>query len=71
MLFEFLEILNFAYFFASLVDHLRVSVLNRLKVDISLELIGENEVIADPILLKLIEDHRKHYNRLVIFALPR
>lgn len=58
MLFEFLEILNFADFFASLVDHLGVFILNGLQIDIRLKLIGKNEVITDPVLLKLIEYHR-------------
>jgi hypothetical protein len=62
MLLEFFEILNFADLLASLVDHLRVLILNGLQVDIRLQLIGKNKVIADPILLELIEYHRQHHN---------
>lgn len=62
MFLEFFKILNFADLLASLVDHLRVLILNGLQVDIRLQLIGKNKVITDPILLKLIEYHRQHHN---------
>lgn len=70
MLLEFFKILNFADLLASLVDHLRVLILNGLQVDIRLQLIGKNKVITDSVLLELIEYHRQHHNRLVILAPP-
>lgn len=70
MFLQLFKILNFAYFFATLIDYLRILILNGFQIDISLKLIRENEIITDPILLKLIKDHRKDYDRFVILALP-
>lgn len=71
VLLDLLEVLNFADLFASLVDHLAVLVLDGLEVDVGLQLVGEDEVVADPVLLELVEDHREHYYGLVVLALPR